>query len=81
MITDPIRDRRQRAREALWDGVPARAVPLLPVGAVEDAVQVATQVKITHDVIMAFMQEPGSPDDIAAPLAAAFRAAGIEVIE
>jgi hypothetical protein len=38
------------------------------------------QVCITHEVVMAFIEAPDRPDDdITGPLAAAFRAAGIDV--
>ncbi len=46
-----------------------------------EAVEVATRVRITHDVVMAFMTAEGTPDDIDAPLRAAFEAAGFEVVE
>lgn len=40
------------------------------------------QVTITHEVIVAFLEAPGDDqDDITGPLAAAFRAAGVDVVE
>lgn len=49
--------------------------------ATEAAIKSATQVQITHEVVMAFIEAPDSGDDITGPLRAAFEAAGFEVIE
>lgn len=76
-----VSDRRQRAMEALYDA--RAAIRHLPAehDPVEIAIETATRVKITNDVMMAFLESPGDPDDIAEPLTAAFRAAGFEVVE
>jgi hypothetical protein len=50
----------------------------------EAAITAATRVQITHEVILAFIQDPDDGaelGDIAGPLRAAFRAAGFEVVE
>jgi len=64
-------DRRQRAREAFWDayGPSDQGTPL------DVAIEAATRVRITPEVIRAF----NTPNETVAGLAAAFRAAGFEV--
>lgn len=78
MSDDPIADRRQRAREHAWDHY-LPAVPGVAAG-VEAAIEVATQVKITNDIVLA--AKPVVPwlteKDL---LTRAFRAAGFEVVE
>lgn len=73
-----IEDRRQRALEA---GEDAGSYPYVTARTVEVAIEVATQVKVTHDIILAFVESPGDPDDAGVALEAAFRAAGFEVIK
>lgn len=68
-------DRRQSAREAYHDEAGFTREPI------EVAIETATRVRIDHDVMVAFLTAPDDPDDIAGPLAAAFRAAGFEVEE
>jgi hypothetical protein len=76
-------ERRQRAREAGLDAYSdVLAVPLASeraLHAIDDAVETATRVQVTHEIVMAFLQAPDNPDDITGPLRAAFRAAGFEV--
>lgn len=76
----PITERRQRAMEALRDAASAiRALPA-EVDPIEVAIETATTVKMSHEIVMAFVNHPdGDPDNIAGPLVAAFRAAGFEV--
>lgn len=50
-------------------------------GGIGKAIENAMEVKITHEVIMAFLGAPDDPEDISGPLAAAFRAAGFRVVE
>lgn len=77
-----LADRRQRARESFWDAT-------FDVGAreaAEVAIETATRVKITADVIDAASDEfpwwtHDSKNDMREPLIAAFRAAGFEVEE
>jgi hypothetical protein len=80
-ILGPLRDRRQRALEALRDAASSITELPAPVDPVLVAINVATTVKITHDIIRAFIEAPDRADDIAGPLIAAFRAAGFEVTE
>lgn len=68
-------DRRQSAREAFRDANEMLADPI------DEAIETATRVRINHDVMVAFLTAPDDPDDIAGPLASAFRAAGFEVEE
>lgn len=74
-------NRRQRARETFFDA------PALDMRqGFEDAIEVATQVKITDDIREALFStanggEFASEKDIDEGLAAAFRAAGFEVVE
>lgn len=74
-MSDPIADRRQRAREAFHDGE----------SDLDWAIEVATQVKITGDILRAIGKDDlvrplsaRTPEDIAE---AVFRAAGFEVVE
>lgn len=77
---DALTDRRQRAREAYYDE------PEFSIRHLDAAIEAVTQVKITDDIVsdamtavpraQAFMIE-----EIRAMTAAAFRAAGFEVIE
>lgn len=75
-----LADRRQRAREAFYDGMPARRTESVPA-ALAEAIEVATRVKITRDIVEAAEL---ADDDGAAyvnVIAAAFAAAGFEVVE
>lgn len=73
-----IEDRRQRALEAGEDAADIHD----PAKAVEVAVEVATQVKITTEIIAAASTTGrGYGFDMTEALKAAFRAAGFEVIE
>ncbi len=77
-------DRREAALVAAYDHPKASEAAILSPkvrAMLTAAVESATRVEITHDVIVAFMTTEGSPDDIDAPLRAAFRAAGFEVME
>ena len=83
-------DRRQRAREAYWDDM--RGLSMRTSG-IEAAIEVATRVQITPEIIEAaragwlaastdrasWVEEPGPRQY--GRLAAAFRAAGFEVVE
>lgn len=69
-----LADRRQRAREAYYDGI----------GAFEAALEVATQVKITGDVVETMYQAMGCtmwPNACQELLKMALEAAGFEVVE
>ena len=85
-LTTPIDDRRQRAREAFWDA----SAPNLLTGAtngIETAIETATRVRITPEIIDAFAEGCGDSihdfygGDARTGLVAAFRAAGFEVEE
>lgn len=83
MSAAAINDRRMRATETGQDTLrtpvlfePAESCALR---AIDAAVETATRVRITHDVVMAFIDAPDDVEDIAGPLAAAFEAAGFEV--
>ena len=67
-MSDPIADRRQRAREAFHDGE----------SDLDWAIEVATQVKITADVLRPAALGYPVVEEI---VKAAFRAAGFEVVE
>jgi len=71
----PLEDRRQSAREAYWDTNDADCL--------DAALEIATRVKITPEVIDAFIRHPDQYEegDVAGPLRTAFEAAGFEVIE
>lgn len=76
---DPLADRRQRARETYWDNR-----QYAETAALDEAIETATRVNITEDVIAAAVEV----GDLAQgtknawrTLAAAFRAAGFEVEE
>lgn len=83
---NPIADRRQRAREAGQDEFGGSYGGVLPdaATAIDAAIEVATQVKITPDIVRAFADAYGV-NALAAgtteSLIAAFRAAGFEVVE
>jgi hypothetical protein len=85
--TDPITDRRQRAREAAYDNpsVSAAAERSATVSAMlDDAVEAATRVKLTYDIVNAAIAADAPymmGADIDEVLTAAFRAAGFEVEE
>lgn len=75
-----LEDRRQRAREAGLDAYSGvLAVPSGPeraAQAVDDAIETATRVRVTPEVLAAYQ---GTIDTTTAKLKAAFRAAGFEV--
>lgn len=89
-MTGPIADRRQSAREAFWDST-------LPTRGVAAAIETATRVKITEDVVKAYGAARRKPGCTCSPqacphgghvnarrlagLRAAFEAAGFEVTE
>lgn len=82
MSDDPIADRRQRAHEAYNDAI-VEMYNDLELGTnsrFELAIEVATQVKITDDIVRAAAIQ--GPDGVVAEiLKVAFRAAGFEVVE
>lgn len=71
---DALTDRRQRAREAYYDE------PEFSIRHLDAAIEVATQVKITDDIIHAACQY-ATVADMTSAIKAAFRAAGFEVVE
>lgn len=86
--------KREEVRQAFLDATvevhetPAEGDMLTVLDATRDMLEAATTVKITHDVVMAFIEAPDNSagyevlaDDIAGPLRAAFEAAGFEVVE
>lgn len=48
---------------------------------IDNMLREAMRVQITTEVVQAFLTAPDDPDNIAGPLAAAFRVAGFEVVE
>ena len=77
-MTNPIADRRQRAREAYHDKmaeIAATTVTGFP--AIEEAIEVATQVKITDDIVRSAYGLI-DPREMARVM---FAAAGFEVVE
>lgn len=78
--TDPLADRRQRAREAGHD-LAGPSIVGDNVAAIEAAIETATRVQVTEEILARARQE--SPDGFIAVRAviAAFRAAGFEVEE
>lgn len=83
---DALIDRRQRARVAAYDAV-ANSTPYYQThAAMEAAIKVATQVKITDDIESAALDGLDSYElshgiDFSDIIKAAFRAAGFEVVE
>lgn len=78
-MINPLEDRRQSAREAYWDDM--RGLSMRTSG-IEAAIETATRVRITpaiRDAMITTMTV--SLGDWEASLAAAFRAAGFEVVE
>lgn len=76
-----VEDRRQRAFEVAEDMILSGD---RPSAAVQEAIETATQVKITPEAIEAFdVERNGSTDagNIPAGLAAALTALGLEVVE
>jgi hypothetical protein len=79
--TANLLDRRQRAREAYWDDM--RGLSMRTEG-IEAAIETATRVRITEDVIAAAVEVGDLAQGTKGAwrtLAAAFRAAGFEVEE
>lgn len=76
----PLQDRRQNALEAFWDPENGNTEQRA-----EEAIEVATRVKITEDVERAFdiayMPCCRTCSDRPGGLKAAFQAAGFEVVE
>jgi hypothetical protein len=78
----PLDDRRQRAREAYRDALSRiETVPSTP--AVEEAIETATRVKVTDDIIAAGVHAvaagPAASPRYRNAIIAAFIAAGFEV--
>lgn len=71
-----LADRRQRAREAFHDARAAAAVEFAEHG-LDEAIETATRVRVTPEIVEASMAEPFITT--AEALARAFRAAGFEV--
>lgn len=69
-----LEERRQRAREAGWDAASPDDYTEIPD--IDVAIETATRVRITDEVMTAFARTPGQLEDA---LAAAFRAAGFIV--
>lgn len=83
-MTDPIADRRQRAREAGQDEFGGSYGGVLPdaANAIDAAIEVATQVKITDDIVKAAWDSGATSfRGRKKIIEAAFRAAGFEVVE
>lgn len=85
MSAAAINDRRMRATETGQDTLrtpvlfePAESCALR---AIDAAVETATRVRITPEIVLAFTDYPGHWPAIEAPLRAAFEAAGFEVEE
>lgn len=80
----PLVDRRQCAREAAYDSEPNDQTMHYDGGSMEMAIETATRVKITEDIVDAFKRfahpAPLEPN-IRPALSAAFEAAGFEVEE
>lgn len=72
---DALTDRRQRAREAYYDE------PEFSIRHLDAAIEVATQVKITDDIVNAARRASTIGFETPSGIKAAFRAAGFEVIE
>lgn len=74
-------DRAQRAREAYWDDMRGRS---MRTEGIEAAIEAATRVRVTPEIIAVaaeFAATPGSTKGVCKMLAAAFAAAGFEVVE
>jgi hypothetical protein len=85
---DPLADRRQRAREAAYDGIElcGQCGKIHGAGDVEEAIEAAIRVKLTPEIVVAFEDQEADRccdcgANTKAGLAAAFRAAGFEVEE
>jgi hypothetical protein len=78
---DPIADRRQRAREAAADECPSPYVVRDAIHDIEAAIEVATQVKITDDIIDAYYNDFPASASAKERATALLRAAGFEVVE
>lgn len=80
---DPLADRRQRAREAGMDAyADVLAVPSSydrAVNAVTDAVETATRVRVTPEILQAARRGSSIGFETHQAIVAAFRAAGFEV--
>lgn len=75
---ETVAERRQRAREAAWDH--ADVTPDETIPSVEEAIEVATRVKLDGFIISAAAHEAGVPPGVvAASLPAALRLLGLEV--
>lgn len=85
MPDDPIADRQQRAREAGQDEFSSSYGGMLSradmIDAIDAAIEVATQVKITDDIVNAARRASTIGFETPSGLIAAFRAAGFEVVE
>lgn len=77
-----VDDRRNRARDAFYQEMIIG--DQVAVRALDNVVNVATRVRMTHEIVLAFIQAPDTgadQDDITGPLRAAFEAAGFEVVQ
>jgi hypothetical protein len=81
-IAEPLRDRRQAAREAFYDEIKSdeRHGPTSTFFAIGTAIETATRVRITPEIIEAALHHSPSRT-VAGRIRAAFTAAGFEVIE
>jgi hypothetical protein len=83
-VSDALAARRQRAREAAHDAAPYLVRTGPGVAAIDEAIETATRVQITDEVLDAGYPSVLTERDrkLCRPLlAAAFRAAGFEVEE
>lgn len=82
-MSDPIADRRQRALEAYNDAIVEmyNDIDLGTNSRFELAIEVATQVKITDDIVNAARRASTIGFETPSGIEAAFRAAGFEVVE
>jgi hypothetical protein len=82
--TSALDDRRQRAREEFYQGMPARRTESVPT-ALDRAIESATQVRITLQMIDAVWTHVDfvnhGTEGIREGLRAALEAAGFEVVE
>lgn len=78
---NPLNDRRQRALEAGLDAIDATNIRSEHAHGIAEAIEVATRVKITGDLVDAVRTPWMTETEMREALATAFRAAGFEVIE
>ncbi len=80
-MSEAVEERRQRAREAGLDAAADDGSELDWGDKIDAAIETATRVQITDDVLHAFWDSWALSSSGTAALAAAFRAAGFEVVE